>query len=80
VKLPDWARLIDVCLAASRVWNGLRVQGWDVALSDRGPLLMEVNFRADFDLLQFAEGAGVLDDAWRRFMNAHRPRQERADS
>jgi len=56
------------------------VQGWDVALSDRGPLLMEVNFRADFDLLQFAEGAGVLDDAWRRFMNAHRPRQERADS
>jgi len=48
--------------------SGMGIQGWDIALSDRGPLLMEVNFLGDLDLLQLAEARGVADDVWRRFI------------
>jgi glutathione synthase/RimK-type ligase-like ATP-grasp enzyme len=72
VALPEWDRLIEICLRAGAVMNGMRIQGWDVALSDRGPLLMEVNFLSDLDLTQLAEGQGVADDDWHRFIEACR--------
>ena len=70
VTLPDWPRVLDVCGAATRVVSGMGIQGWDVAVSDRGPLLMEVNFQGDLDLIQIADGAGVADEVWRRFIAA----------
>lgn len=68
VVLPDWQELLRVCQTASRVMSGIRVQGWDIALSDRGPLLMEVNSRSDFDLTQMAEGKGIADWQWMQFI------------
>ena len=39
-----------------RCGAGIRTQSWDVALSDQGPGFLEVNFRADLNLAQLAEG------------------------
>jgi hypothetical protein len=74
VRLPDWNTLVEVCRAATAVMSGMRIQGWDIALSERGPLLLEVNFLGDFDLYQIADGRGLADDNWRRFiaLNADR--------
>lgn len=70
--LPDWPAVTEACRRASAVMSGMRIQNWDVALSDRGPLLMEVNFRGDLDLTQMAGGIGVADPEWHRFMDACR--------
>jgi hypothetical protein len=40
---------------------GIRTQSWDVALTDRGPVILEVNFGGDLNLHQLAHGAEVLD-------------------
>jgi hypothetical protein len=72
--LPDWHAVAETCRRASAVMSGMRIQNWDVALSDRGPLLMEVNFRGDLDLTQLAGGIGVADADWHRFMDACRRR------
>jgi hypothetical protein len=37
------------------------MQAWDVALTDRGPVLMEVNLGGDFSLPRSVGGAGLLD-------------------
>jgi hypothetical protein len=68
LRLPEWNTLVDTCRAASAAMSGIRIQGWDIALSDRGPLLQEVNFVGHLDIFQFADGIGVADDVWRRFI------------
>jgi hypothetical protein len=69
LRLPDWDKVVGLCLSAGAAMSGIAIQGWDLALSDRGPLIMEVNSRSDLDLLQIAEGRGLVDAAWRHFMN-----------
>lgn len=68
--LPDWADAKALCLSASRIFPGLRMQAWDVALTSEGPLLMELNVGGDFNLPQLARGAGLLDDEFRGFLAA----------
>lgn len=50
----DWGR--------RAVEADIRTQSWDVALSDQGPIFLEVNFGGDLNLVQLAYGEGVLDE------------------
>jgi hypothetical protein len=56
--LPDWHEAVRLCLATATVFPGLRLQNWDCALSADGPLLMEINFAGDVDLVQYAHRSG----------------------
>ena len=44
---------------------------WDIALTDVGPVPLEVNFGGDLNLAQFAAGAGVLDETYREHLRTH---------
>ncbi len=60
LRIPDWSTVKDLSLTAARLLPGLRLLHFDVAISDKGPLLLEVNFRGNLDLLQHASGRGFL--------------------
>jgi hypothetical protein len=62
--IPDWSRLVELVLAAAPVFAGIRTQSWDIALTDQGPVFLEVNFGGDLNLVQLANGKGILDDAF----------------
>lgn len=47
--LPDWEAGIALCKRAALCFGGFRLQGWDLALTDRGPTLVELN--SPFDIL-----------------------------
>jgi hypothetical protein len=66
--LPDWSAAVAQCLKAAALLSGLRLQAWDVALTDRGPVLLEVNVGGDFNLPQLARGAGIMDEGFRAFV------------
>ena len=51
-------------MAAAPVFAGIRTQSWDIALTDCGPVFLELNFGGDFNLAQLADGKGVLDEAY----------------
>ena len=59
--LPDWAELRELCLNAATAYPGLRLQNWDIAIGDRGPVILEVNVEGSMDLHQLAGGRGILD-------------------
>ena len=59
--LPDWPEAIAVIQRASRALAGMRLQNWDLALTDRGPLMIEVNDVSAQDVLQLAGPPGFLD-------------------
>jgi glutathione synthase/RimK-type ligase-like ATP-grasp enzyme len=61
--------LTGLCLEAARALPGLRVQAWDIALTDRGPVLVEVNIGGDFNLPQLAHATGLMDERFRAFVD-----------
>ncbi len=66
--LPDWTVLTGLCLKAARALPGLRMQAWDIALTDRGPVLVEVNIGGDFNLPQLVHATGLMDERFRTFL------------
>jgi len=62
--IPDWDQATDLVRIAAQALPGIRTQSWDVALTDSGPVLLEVNFGGDLNLAQLAHGAGVLDETY----------------
>jgi hypothetical protein len=63
--IPDWWHLYELALEAASVFPGIRTQSWDVAITEHGPVFLEVNFGGDLNLPQLAEGRGVLDGEYR---------------
>lgn len=61
IVLPDWEAAKRLVLRAAPCFAGIRTQGWDVAFSSDGPVLLELNFGGDLNLHQLAHDRGVLD-------------------
>jgi hypothetical protein len=66
--IPHWAEVKALCLeAAATVW-GIKMQAWDIGVCPEGPVVIEVNVGGDFNLPQVAQGRGLLDDRFRKFL------------
>ncbi|HKM61760.1 MAG TPA: sugar-transfer associated ATP-grasp domain-containing protein, partial [Acidisphaera sp.] len=63
-QIPDWDQATALVRVAAQALPGIRTQSWDVALTDSGPVLLEVNYGGDLNLAQLAHGAGVLDETY----------------
>jgi hypothetical protein len=63
-RLPQWKRIRDTVLDASTNFPGLLCQGWDVAVCEDGPRLLEVNAIGDIDLSQHSHACGFLDESF----------------
>ena len=62
--VPLWAVARDLALDAAPFFHGIRVQAWDVALTEGGPMLIELNLVGDVNLPQHAFDKGVYDGAF----------------
>jgi hypothetical protein len=63
--IPDWESLTALATTAAALLPGIRTQSWDIALTDAGPVPLEVNFGGDLNLTQLALAACVLDATYR---------------
>jgi hypothetical protein len=59
-EIPDFQATIKLLTAAARHFPAIRTQSWDVAVTNDGPVLMELNFGGDLGLVQLAHGSGIL--------------------
>ncbi|MBS1139367.1 MAG: hypothetical protein H6R13_820 [Proteobacteria bacterium] len=61
--LPEWAAIKETVLAAAKLLPEFRFQHWDVAMTDEGPVLLEINLfsAGGTELSQLVEGRGLLD-------------------
>jgi hypothetical protein len=66
--IPEWSRLVAMVGDAARLLPAIRTQSWDIALTDTGPVPLEVNFGGDLNLTQLASGVGMLDDTYREHL------------
>jgi Sugar-transfer associated ATP-grasp len=70
LTIPDWPALTALALQAATAFPGLRMQAWDIAPTDHGPVLVEVNIGGDFNLPQLAHRTGLMDDRFRAFLHS----------
>lgn len=63
--LPQFDEALALVRRAASAFPGIRTQSWDVALSDAGPVIMELNFGGDLNLHQLAHGTGIMDTKYR---------------
>ncbi len=65
--IPMWSRLIDLVHCCAPIFAPVRYQSMDIAITQNGPVLIEINTGGGFDLPQFATGKGFLTDEVRAF-------------
>jgi hypothetical protein len=61
--VPDWSRLLAMVRAAALVMPFNPCIGWDVALTTRGPMVVEANGDWDYVLTQLVADRGLLGTA-----------------
>ncbi len=77
VQVPHWSALVDCVTRASGLLSGLPLVGWDVAISQDGPVIIEANTSPSLDLVQYATQRPALEPALRQEMLAECARLER---
>ncbi|MEZ5825815.1 MAG: sugar-transfer associated ATP-grasp domain-containing protein, partial [Geminicoccaceae bacterium] len=61
--LPDWQDMRQMVIRASRHMTGLPLIGWDIALTDHGPLAVEVEGNGGHPIMtQLPQGRGLLEE------------------
>jgi hypothetical protein len=61
-QLPFWKESLDLALRAQQAFRHLHTLGWDVGITEQGPILIEANSMYDIDLLQIAFDRGFRPD------------------
>ncbi len=78
-QIPRWDEVKAMVYDACRMHPEMTVIGWDVAITDEGPLLVEGNRRPGFDMVQMLVGEGqkyVLEDITARFLQERRRKEK----
>ncbi len=60
-SIPCFGEVKDLVCRASLESDKILVVGWDVAISDKGPVIIEGNRRPGFDMVQVLDGRGRRD-------------------
>jgi hypothetical protein len=64
LKIPKWEMIATAALNAAALFQQSRIIGFDIALSDTGPVIIEANSNPDHGLFQVASGKGFLHTAF----------------
>jgi hypothetical protein len=66
--VPFYAEAVELVLHAARIFPGIRMQAWDVAITPAGPIPLELNVEGSVFLPQAADQRGMGDQAFRDFL------------
>jgi hypothetical protein len=65
LQLPYWPETVALVKYAHATIDSLHTVGWDIAITEHGPLIVEANWRYDIDILQVAYKKGyrkIIED------------------
>lgn len=68
--VPMWGRVLDLAHDCAPIFHPVRYQSMDIAVTDEGPVLVEINTGGGFDLPQLASGEGFLTDEVQAFFRS----------
>lgn len=69
-RLPGWNKVLEACQLGGAVFPMMKIHHWDFALTDQGPLILELNDIGGTELPQ-VHGYGLLTEETREFLKRH---------
>ena len=60
-RIPFWSDVLDLLDRAQRSLPDLRTLGWDIAITNTGPVVVEANATYDVDVIQVSHQRGIGD-------------------
>jgi hypothetical protein len=75
VAVPDWSTAVELCMKAAPAFPAVRWQNWDIALTSRGPVILELNTPGGLRLVPSATRAGIYDEQFREFLRDYKIEQ-----
>lgn len=69
--IPSWAEIVELVVEAAKKLTFLPCIGWDIAVTDKGPVIVEINSRPRCRSIQVANDRGVLTGAFREAFLKH---------
>lgn len=69
-QLPGWAQILDICKLGGAVFPLMKIHHWDIALTDQGPVILELNDLGGTQIPQM-HGHGLLTEETRAFLKRH---------
>jgi hypothetical protein len=67
-QIPNWQEMKQIALNGASLMRHIPLIGWDIAPTENGPIIVEMNEAPDFFMVQFADRRGMLDEEFRSFM------------
>ncbi|PJE33384.1 hypothetical protein PSM7751_00079 [Pseudooceanicola marinus] len=64
IRIPHWDAVIDVTTRCHALFAKSGVLGWDIAIGETGPKIIEANPNPHHTLYQLATGNGVLNESF----------------
>ncbi|MBK7356815.1 sugar-transfer associated ATP-grasp domain-containing protein [Propionivibrio sp.] len=74
-RLPGWDRILDICRRAGAVFPLMKIHHWDFALTDRGPMILELNDLGG-TIGEQIHGWGLLTEETREFIKRYGTTQQ----
>jgi Sugar-transfer associated ATP-grasp len=68
--LPGWNQVLEICRNAGAVFPRMKLHTWDIALTDEGPVILELNDLGGSQLPQM-HGRGLLTGETREFLKRY---------
>ena len=68
LSVPDWPAIATLAVEGARLLKDVPLLGWDIAPTETGPVIVEVNETPDCLLPQLADRRGLLDAEFLSFM------------
>ncbi len=59
MHIPNWQSIFSLCLNAAKLFPTLHLQHWDIALTNRGPVIMEINVEGGMRTHQIVQQRGI---------------------
>lgn len=69
-QLPFWKEVLKVAGVVSHVFTPVRYQSMDIAITEQGPVVIEVNTGGGFGSPQLTYGKGLLKSEFKNFIRA----------
>jgi hypothetical protein len=65
--VPMFTEAVALALRAAPAFPGMKMQAWDIAITDEGPVALEVNEEGSVFLPQLVDGRGMNDQSFQDF-------------
>ena len=70
LRLPGWDQVLHACQRGGAVFPIMKIHHWDFALTDQGPMILELNDVGGTEIAQ-VHGRGLLTLQTREFLKRH---------